>query len=67
MPSEEILVSEPLGRDLNSEIRIKQTVTPEGKPSQTNFRMLENIGKYAKVEAIPLTGRTHQIRVHAKH
>lgn len=35
-----------------------------GKPSVTEFRTLERFGRYALVECRPLTGRTHQLRVH---
>jgi RluA family pseudouridine synthase len=35
-----------------------------GKKSQTLFRLLLNAGNYSLVEALPATGRTHQIRVH---
>jgi tRNA pseudouridine32 synthase / 23S rRNA pseudouridine746 synthase len=36
-----------------------------GKPSVTRFRVLGREGNYTRVEFIPLTGRTHQLRVHA--
>lgn len=36
-----------------------------GKPSETSFRVLKRYQDAAWVEASPLTGRTHQIRVHA--
>ena len=36
----------------------------EGKEAVTFFRLLADNGKRALVEAIPHTGRTHQIRVH---
>jgi 23S rRNA pseudouridine1911/1915/1917 synthase len=38
--------------------------TLEGKESETRFRLLQKKEKIALVEAHPLTGRTHQIRVH---
>jgi RluA family pseudouridine synthase len=36
-----------------------------GKPSETRFRVLKQYQAAAWVEASPVTGRTHQIRVHA--
>jgi RluA family pseudouridine synthase len=36
-----------------------------GKPSETRFRVLKRYSESALVEAQPMTGRTHQIRVHA--
>ena len=36
-----------------------------GKPSETRFRILKRYQSSAWVEAKPMTGRTHQIRVHA--
>jgi 23S rRNA pseudouridine1911/1915/1917 synthase len=35
-----------------------------GKPSLTRFRFLGGAGNYGVVEALPETGRTHQIRAH---
>lgn len=39
-------------------------VTPEGKPAETRFKILEKYQQACWVEASPKTGRTHQIRVH---
>jgi RluA family pseudouridine synthase len=36
-----------------------------GKPSETQFRVIKRYQESALVEARPMTGRTHQIRVHA--
>ncbi len=36
-----------------------------GKPSLTKFQVIAREGEYTRVEFIPLTGRTHQLRVHA--
>ena len=39
-------------------------VSPEGKAAQTRVRLSKTYGKFSLVQCSPLTGRTHQIRVH---
>ena len=58
-------VAEPLLRYEmpNGERRVK--VSSDGKESLTLFRCLQRFRGYSLVEASPVTGRTHQIRVHA--
>lgn len=38
----------------------------EGRYSKTKFKKIKNFGPISFVKLIPLTGRTHQIRVHMK-
>jgi tRNA pseudouridine32 synthase/23S rRNA pseudouridine746 synthase len=52
----------------NPSDRPRQTVHQQhGKPSLTHFRQIATDATQTRMEFMPITGRTHQIRVHAAH
>ena len=42
-------------------------IDPEGKPSRTEYRVLKRWPGHCLVELKPLTGRTHQLRLHCAY
>lgn len=67
-PKDKSVVDAPLLRHeeaASGERRV--SVRREGKPSVTKFRLLKQFEDCAWVEAQPVTGRTHQIRVHCQY
>ncbi len=66
LPTAEGEIDLPLHRSAKSIIvrEICSPDTPDAEPSLTKFRVLEERNGYSLVEAKPMTGRTHQLRVH---
>ena len=62
LPEDEGLIDAPIGRDARH--RQRMAVRAGGRSAQTRFRVLDRFGDYTLLEALLLTGRTHQLRVH---
>lgn len=59
------VVSTKIGR--NPKDRTKMAVVPNGREAITHFKVIKRYTNYTFCEFSLKTGRTHQIRVHAKH
>jgi 23S rRNA pseudouridine1911/1915/1917 synthase len=55
-------IDAPLCRDVDDRRRV--VVSPAGKPARTRYEVCATNDDFSLVIAEPLTGRTHQIRVH---
>ncbi len=53
----------PIAEDKNDPKKVKIDFK-DGKPSITGYKVLERFKNYTFIEAQPLTGRRHQIRIH---
>ena len=64
-------ISEPLGRDLDSHVAIKDCVRPDGLAAETSFRLLRHFERdqrpFSYLQVEPHSGRKHQIRIHLAH
>lgn len=55
-------IEKPIGR--HPKLRKKMAVLAEGKPAVTEYEVIRYFKKASYVQARPITGRTHQLRVH---
>jgi len=63
-PSDVGRVEAPIARDPRARQRF--AVQESGRPAVTEFRIKEHFDRHALLEAFPISGRTHQIRIHMK-
>ena len=66
-PKTRFKVKAPLRKNVLQSGERMVSVSDDGKPSETRYRILEEYAGATLVEASPITGRTHQIRVHCLH
>jgi 23S rRNA pseudouridine1911/1915/1917 synthase len=63
-PTPEGRVEAPIGRDPFYRQRMAIVTLEKGRQAITSYRSLERFPNYELIEAHPITGRTHQIRLH---
>jgi len=66
-PKKKVSINVPLQKNTLKSGERLVSVNSKGKVALTEFRMLRKGHEASLVEAKPITGRTHQIRVHAQY
>lgn len=65
LPENEGMIDIPIERNPKKPATFRAGVN--GKTAQTRFEVIKSNGKYSVVELKPITGRTHQLRVHLNY
>ena len=71
VPGESGLIDQPLGKDSDSVVAIKDCVRADGAAAQTEFQVVRSFTRlqqeFSLLKVFPRTGRKHQIRIHLAH
>lgn len=62
---DEAVIDLPLARNLKHPTTFQ--VDPSGKPAKTIYKVIKTDDKHSLLELKPISGRTHQLRVHLKY
>ncbi len=65
LKEQEALIDLPLERNPKAPATFR--VGPNGKSAQTHYKVLTQDDTYSYIELKPVSGRTHQLRVHMQH
>jgi 23S rRNA pseudouridine1911/1915/1917 synthase len=61
------IVDAPIGPDPNGSTGLHKTVRSDGQVARSRWRVEGAFARHSLVRLQPLTGRTHQLRVHMRH
>lgn len=62
---DQAIINLPIARNLKHPTTFM--VDPKGKPAETYYKVIKSDNKHSLIELKPVSGRTHQLRVHLKY